>query len=188
MKRQFVLGIVLFFFTLGLVLVVPRLATSQETQVAMCGGDMMGGGMMNDRMMRDGMMGGNREDMQIVHRLFANHDQIRRTVEEIPGGVRTLTESDNPQITALIQAHVQSMHQRVDEGRWFAMMSRTLPTMFRNADRYQRQNKNTSKGISVTKTSDDPDLVAVLREHSREVSGFVEGGMPCMGGGMMRGR
>lgn len=178
MKRQLFLGIALFFFALGLISIVPKLATSQETQVAMCGGGMM----------RDGRMGGNKEDMQIVHRLFANHDQIRRTVEEIPGGVRTLTESDNPQITALIQAHVQSMHQRVDEGRWFAMMSRTLPTMFRNADRYQRQNKNTSKGISVTKTSDDPDLVAVLREHSREVSGFVEGGMPCMGGGMMRGR
>ena len=94
MKRQLFLGIALFFLTLGLITVVPRLATSQETQVAMCG---------------DGMMGGNREDMQIVHQLFANHDQIRRTVEEIPGGVRTLTESDNPQITALIQAHVKSM-------------------------------------------------------------------------------
>ena len=143
---------------------------------------------MNDRMMNDGMMGGNREDMQIVHQLFANHDQIRRTVEEIPGGVRTLTESDDPQITALIQAHVQSMHQRVAEGRWFAMMSRTLPIMFRNADRYQRQNENTSKGITVTKTSNDSDLTNVLREHSREISNYVARGMPCMGGGMMRGR
>ena len=34
----------------------------------------------------------------------------------------------------------------------------------------------------------DSDLANVLREHSREVSGFVEGGMPCMGGGMMRKR
>ena len=68
------------------------------------------------------------------------------------------------------------------------MMSRTLPIMFRNGDRYQRQNKDTSKGIAVTKTSEDSDLVSVLREHSREVSGFVERGMPCMGGGMMRGR
>lgn len=183
MKRQLFLGIALFFLTLGLISVVPRLATSQETQVAMCGDDMMDGGMMND-----GMMGGNREDMQIVHQLFANHDQIRRTVEEIPGGVRTLTESDDPQITALIQAHVQSMHQRVAEGRWFTMMSRTLPIMFRNADRYQRQNENTSKGITVTKTSDDSDLVNVLREHSREISDYVARGMPCMGGGMMRGR
>ena len=183
MKRQLYFAIVLFFLTIGLILVVPRLAISQGTQVAMCGDGMMGGGMMND-----GMMGGNREDMQIVHQLFANHDRIRRTVEEIPGGVRTVTESDNPQITTLIQAHVKSMHQRVNEGRWFAMMSRTLPTMFRNGDRYQRQNKDTSQGIAVTKTSEDSELVSVLREHSREVSGFVERGMPCMGGGMMRKR
>ena len=188
MKRQLILGIALFFLTLDLISVVPKLATSQETQVVMCGDDIMGGGLMNDRMMNDGMMGGNREDMQIVHQLFANHDQIRRTVEEIPGGVRTLTESDDPQITALIQAHVQSMHQRVAEGRWFAMMSRTLPIMFRNADRYQRQNENTSKGITVTKTSNDSDLTNVLREHSREISNYVARGMPCMGGGMMRGR
>lgn len=176
MKRQLYFAIVLFFLTIGLISVVPKLAISQGTQIAMCGDGMMGGG----------MMGGNREDMQIVHQLFANHDQIRRTVEEIPGGVRTLTGSDNPQIAALIQAHVKSMHQRVDEGRWFAMMSRTLPTMFRNADRYQRQNKDTSKGIAVTKTSDDPDLVNVLREHSREISDYVARGMPCMGGDGMR--
>jgi hypothetical protein len=182
MKRQLYCGVVLFFLTIGLVLFVPRLGISQGTQVAMCRDGMMGGGMMNK-----GMMSNNGKDMQIVHQLFANHNQIRRTVEEIPGGVRTLTESDNPQITALIQAHVQSMHRRVDEGRWFTMMSPTLPIMFRNADRYQRQNKNTSKGIAVTKTSDDPDLVAVLREHSYEVSSFVERGMPCMGGNRMRG-
>ena len=79
-------------------------------------------------------MGGNREDMQIVHQLFANHNLIRCTVEEIPGGIRTVTESDNPQVAALLQQHVGSMHQRLDQGQCFAMMSRTLPIMFQNAN------------------------------------------------------
>lgn len=168
MNRQLRLGIILFLLALGL--------TFSAGRVMACGGWMMDGG----------MMGGNRQDMQIVHQLFANHSLIRRTVEEIPGGVRTVTESDIPQVTALIQAHVQSMHQRVDEGRWFAMMSRTLPTMFRNANRYQREFELTPKGIVVTKTSDDPNLVAVLQEHSREISDYVARGNPWMGEGRMR--
>ena len=168
MNRQLRLGIILFLLTLGL--------TFSAGRVMACGGWMMDGG----------MMGGKRQDMQIVHQLFANHSLIRRTVEEIPGGVRTVTESDIPQVTSLIQAHVQSMHQRVDEGRWFAMMSRTLPTMFRNANRYQREFELTPKGIVVTKTSDDPNLVAVLQEHSREISDYVARGNPWMGGGRMR--
>lgn len=142
----------------------------------MCGNGTMGG---------DRMMGGN-TDMQVVRQLFAYHDQIRRSVEEIPGGVQTLTESDNPEIAALIQQHVASMHQRLEDGRWFAMMSRTLPILFRNADRYQRQSQITPNGIAVTKTSDDAELANVLSEHAQEVTEFVQGGMPQMGCGRMR--
>lgn len=174
MNRQLRLGIILFLLIFGLTFTAGQI--TQATPRIACQGCMMDGD----------MMGGNRQDMGIVHQLFANHSRIRRTVKEIPGGVRTVTESDIPQITALIQAHVQSMHRRVDEGRRFAMMSRTLPIMFRNANRYERKFELTPKGIVVTKTSDDPNLVTVLREHSREVSGFVEGGKPWMGGGRRR--
>src|SRR5712692_321590 len=48
-------------------------------------GMMTGGGMM-------GSASG--ADMSAYMDLFARHDEIRRTVEEIPGGVRTITESD----------------------------------------------------------------------------------------------
>lgn len=64
-------------------------------------------------------------------------------------------------------------------------MSRPLPILFQNADRYQRESQPTADGISVTKTSDDPELSAVLREHAQEVTQFVQDGMPCMGDGMM---
>ena len=137
-------------------------------------------------MMGDGMMGNNSQDMQIVHQLFAYHDQIRRSVDEIPGGIQTVTESDNPEVAALIQQHVASMHQRLEDGRWFAMMSRTLPVLFQNADRYQRRSQITNNGISVTKTSDNTELAQVLREHAEEVTQFVQDGMPCMDDGMMR--
>lgn len=157
-------------------------SSMMEGDHMMCGDGMMSG----DRMMgNSGMMEGN-SDMRVVRQLFAYHDQIRRSVEEIPGGVRTLTESDNPEIATLIQQHVASMHQRLEDGRWFAMMSRTLPTLFRNADRYQRQSQITSNGIAVTKTSDDAELASVLSEHAQEVTEFVQNGMTQMGCGRMR--
>lgn len=140
--------------------------------------------MMDEHMMGPGMMGDNGQDMQIVHQLFAYHDQIHRSVETVPGGVKTVTESDNPEIAALIQQHVASMHQRLEEGRWFAMMSQTLPTLFQNTDRYQRQSQLTNTGVKVTKTSDDSTLAEVLREHAQEVTQYVENGIPGMGGGM----
>ncbi|MCU0515315.1 MAG: hypothetical protein MUC60_00360 [Oscillatoria sp. Prado101] len=190
MQRKSILWTVLFALTLGLIFLTPKLATSQQTQIAqgmsgggMCGQGMMGGGMMGGGMMGGGMMGG---DMGIIHQMFANHNQIRRTVEEIPGGIRSTTESDSPEIAALIQQHVPTMYKRLDEGRELSMISPTLPVMFRNANRYQRKLEKTPKGVTVTETSQAPDMVAVIREHAHEVDGFVSQGMSAMCGGISK--
>lgn len=58
----------------------------------MCSQEMKGGGMMGKDRMGSGMMS---DDMRFIHQLFANHDKIRRSIEEILGGVRTVTESDD---------------------------------------------------------------------------------------------
>lgn len=44
-----------------------------------------------------GMMGGvSGTDMDRYMTMFARHTELRRTVENIPGGIRTTTESDAP--------------------------------------------------------------------------------------------
>jgi hypothetical protein len=178
MKRKSVLWIVEFVLALGFVLLIPKLVTSYQTQVAQ--------GMMSGGMMRVGMMGGG--DMGTIRQLFANHNQVHRTIKEIPGGIHAVTESDNPQVSALIQSHVPRMYQRINDGQGIPMimMSSTLPVMAQNADRYQRHLQLTRKGIVVTETSNDPDMVAVIREHAREVNRFVAEGMPAMMNNMMR--
>ncbi|WP_219903899.1 hypothetical protein [Stenomitos frigidus] len=130
--------------------------------------------------MDGGMMGGN--GMGTIHQLFANHQQIHRTVQDIPGGIRATTESDNPKVTALIQSHVPSMYQRMNKKQVIPMvqMAPSLSPLIRNAGSYQRQFQLTSKGIAVTETSQDPKITAVIREHAREVSKFVTEGMPAM--------
>ena len=121
-----------------------------------------------------------RADMRTVMQVFSNHAAIRRRVEPIPGGIRATTESDDPRVAALLQAHVSAMYRRVDQGRRFTMMSRTLPTMFANAARYRRALSLTPHGVSVTERSSDEALAKVIRAHAREVSGFVAEGMQAM--------
>jgi hypothetical protein len=146
---------------------------------------MMGGGM--DEMMKmmrpDDMMGPMRTGME----LFMRHGEIRRSVTELPNGVHAVTESDDPQTAALIRAHVGEMYRRLDQNRAFPYpMSRSVPAMFAHGTAYRRTLEATPKGVAVTETSDDPAMVAIIRQHAREISGFVREGMPAMMHDMMR--
>lgn len=142
-----------------------------------------GNGMMND-----GMMGSaTAADMNTYMELFDRHKELRRTVEEIPGGVRTTTESDVPDVVAQLQAHVSSMYTHVEQRAEVTCMSNSLPTLFRNANAYHRELVLTDKGVSVTEISADPALGDAIRKHAQEVSGFVRNGMPAVMRGMMGG-
>src|SRR5690349_2051582 len=44
--------------------------------------------------------------MPVVHQLLMNHEKLRRTVELLPNGIRTVTESDDPAMVQLIRTHV----------------------------------------------------------------------------------
>jgi hypothetical protein len=123
-------------------------------------------------------------DMSKYMNMFMRHRELRRDVEEIPGGVRTTTESDSPDLVAELQTHVSSMYTHLDQGSEVTCMSSSLPTLFRRAADYQRQVAFTTKGLVVTETASDPDVIRAIREHAREVTGFVVEGMPAMMAGM----
>ena len=141
---------------------------------------------MSGRMMGGQMMGSaTAADMRTYRELFDRHRQLRRRVELIPGGVRTLTESDSPELAAQLQAHVASMYEHLHQGAEVSCMSASLPTLFRQAVRYRRTLAITAKGVAVTETARDPRLARAIRAHAREVTGFVREGMPAMMRGMM---
>ena len=149
------------------------------------GGGMMGGGMM-------GRMGGGdpafAADMEIVHELVTNNRAITRTVEHLPNGIRTITESSSPAIAGYINAHVASMERRLEEGEVFNLFSHTLPVIFENWDRIDSEFEYTETGVAVVQTSDDPVLVEALQAHAAEVTELVDEGMIAMMRGMMEGR
>jgi hypothetical protein len=129
-----------------------------------------------------GSMTGNatQADMRTYMDLFSRHTELRRTVEFVPGGVRTLTEAGDPGLAAQLRAHVARMYAHLDQGAEVSCMSGSLPTLFRNSRRYRRSLANTARGVAVTETSDDPRIAAAIRAHAAEVTGFVDDGMPAM--------
>src|SRR5271163_3590821 len=140
------------------------------------------------RLIDDGngdMMGVSPTDMSRYMEMFNRHNELTRTVEEIPGGIRTTTQSGSPELAAQLKAHVSSMYSHLEQGGEVMCMSDSLPTLFRRADGYRRQLTLTPTGVIAEETADDPQLVAAIRAHAQEVTGFVRDGMPPMMRGMM---
>ncbi len=176
-------------------------AHAQEHHIGRFGG--MGTGMMG--MMAPGMMGMAHDErtqaqLQVIHTMFINHDRIKRTVENLPNGIRTVTESDDQKLADLIKKHVAEMGNRVNAGDdpGLPIESDSLHAIFRDKNKIKTNYQNTDKGVAVVQTSDDPETVAELQKHASEVSDFVQEGMTAlhnammkrggmMGGGMMRG-
>jgi hypothetical protein len=130
---------------------------------------MMSGGMMDTNMMRD---------MGPIHGLLTQHEKIHRTVEEIPGGVRTVTTSEDPQVTELIRTHVREMKERIAKGQPIRQMDPLFREIFRHHEKIRLEIEDVPGGVRATETSDDPQVSLLIRQHAkRAVSEFVQGGM-----------
>jgi hypothetical protein len=150
----------------------------------------MGPGMMG---MGPGMMGmshgsASASEMADIHDLFLDHDRIRRTVTNLPDGIRTLTESDDPQIAEVIKRHVAEMGKRVEQGRDPDLPIETpaLRAIFRDKDKIKSAYEMTEKGVVVVQTSSDAETVKALQTHAAEVSDLARRGMPAAHEAMMR--
>ena len=155
------------------------------------GPGMMGQGMTGPGMMGPGMggpMAGHMQhgdasfadDMRLVHAMLFDHDKIRRTVANLPDGIRTVTESDDPGVARSIKAHVARMEKRLNEQRIFNLFSPTLPVLFENKDKIKTLVETTEAGSIVTQTSGDAKVVAALQAHAIEVSELARDGMAAM--------
>jgi hypothetical protein len=150
----------------------------------------MGPGTMG---MGPGMMGmaqdsATRTQLRDIHALLANHDRIKRTVTNLPNGIRTATESDDPQIAALIKAHVTAMGERVKAGDdpGLPIETPSLHAIFRDKDKINTSYETTAKGVLVVQTSNDSKTVAALQRHASEVTDLVNGGMAALRTAMMQ--
>jgi hypothetical protein len=156
----------------------------------------MGSGMMG---MGPGMMGMNggsatAAEHSDIRDLFFNHESIKRTVTNLPDGIRTVTESDDREVAATIKKHVAEMGKRVEEGRdpGLPIESPALHSIFRDKNKIKTAYETSEKGIIVVQTSTDATAVKALQDHAAEVTDLAQRGMVAAheammknGGGMM---
>lgn len=115
-------------------------------------------------------------DQEVFHFLLEHHDEIRREVQNLPNGVKTLTESDSPEVAAKIQEHVAAMHDRVRTGRGLRYWDDLFTEVFREHKQIEMLVENTDKGVQVTETSEDAWVVLLIQAHAVIVSKFVSRG------------
>jgi hypothetical protein len=152
-------------------------------------GGMMGPGIAGG----PGMMGmahdpATMAQLRVIHLLFVNHDRIKRTVANLPNGVQTVTESDDPEIAQLLKTHVADMMKRVAAGDdpGLPIESDALHAIFRDKDKVHTSVEATANGAVVVQTSDDPKTVAALQEHAAQVTDFAQQGMVVLHTAMMK--
>ena len=131
-----------------------------------------GRGMMGD--------GANAVDMQLFHQLFEHRTEITRQVIAREDGIETVTESKNPEVTRLLQAHVASMLARVKEARPIHQRDPLFVELFKNADQIAVKYEPTAGGVRVIETSKDAYVIKLLHAHAEVVSAFLANGMSEM--------
>ncbi len=169
----------------ALAVVVLACSPGGQPDRGMAMGGMMGSDMPTMRGMRGGMMsqggmmgGGMMQDMGTIHGLLASHRSINRRVEDLPNGVRTVTTSKDRRIAELIRTHVRQMTARYERDQPIRPMDPVFRELFKNRDKATLRYEDIQGGIRVTHTSDDPQVVLLIRQHARRfVSEAAEHGM-----------
>lgn len=129
-----------------------------------------------------GMMGDSAQaaDMQLFHQLFEHRTEITRQVIAREDGIETVTESKNPEVTRLLQAHVASMLARVKEGRPIHQRDPLFVELFKHADQIAAKYEPTAGGVRVIETSKDTYVVKLLQAHAEVIGAFLANGMSEM--------
>lgn len=115
-------------------------------------------------------------DKEVFHELLRRHDAIRREVENIPNGIRAVTESDDPELAGLIRGHVHEMHRRLSEGFGLRHWDPAFAEIFAQKDKVRMEVVETAKGVEIVETSDDPNVVKLIQAHGVVVTSFVNSG------------
>jgi hypothetical protein len=114
--------------------------------------------------------------------MFRNFQTLKRTVTNLPDGIRTVTTSSDKKVMENLISHVSGMINRVEEKNdpKIFIQSPTLDIFFARGERIKSDIQVTDEGIVVVQTSDDPEIVSALQVHAAEVSAMAERGMQAV--------
>jgi hypothetical protein len=115
-------------------------------------------------------------DMDVFHYLLDHRKEITRKVTKVPSGVETLTESDNREVAAKLQVHVEAMHKRLLKGRPIHMRDPLFREIFRHAEKIKLTVEKVPKGVKVSETSKDPYVARLIQAHAEVLNQFLAKG------------
>jgi hypothetical protein len=114
--------------------------------------------------------------------LLQQNSKIQREYKHTDSGIESLTQSDDPQVAALIKTHVQQMHALMDScakgkcshtPRYFDPLFRAV---YANADKIDMKITNTDKGVRVLEDGKGDAAKLLVQAHAAVVSKFVANG------------
>lgn len=128
-----------------------------------------------------GCQGNTRPEMVSSHFLLDHHDQLERRIEELPNGVRTITTTDNPELLEVLRKHVREMSQLLDEGDPVRKWDPLFEEIFEHGESIHLAIEDIDKGVLVTETSEDEEVVKLIQAHARKVDQFMARGYDACG-------
>ncbi len=127
--------------------------------------------------------GGMRTVMPDAMRLLHNYAALTRTTHEIPNGVRTVTTTSDPALLELLRRHPREMYHFYESGGVVRPHDPMFRELSRVADKVAMEFKDIEDGIEVTTTSDDAEVVKLIRAHGAKVDDFVRRGHAALHAG-----
>lgn len=113
---------------------------------------------------------------EAIHKLFANHEKVKRTVEMTDTGYKSRTVSDDPDIAKTLQKHVREMRARLGAGMRIRRWDPAFAELVEHYKDIDHDFKEVEGGVEMIAKGKTPDAVKVAQNHAKIVSGFVKKG------------
>lgn len=120
--------------------------------------------------------GGGRAVMRSAMTLIHNHTSIERTVEEVPGGVRTVTTTTDPALVDTLREHVREMALEIELGGRVRQWDPLFAEIFDHYEEISLSIMDVEGGVEVVETSKNDEVVKLIRAHAAKVDEFVARG------------
>jgi hypothetical protein len=117
-------------------------------------------------------------DEKLFHELLQRHDEIKRTTQEIPSGIESITNvtSKDKKLIKILQDHVVGMKQRFDKNRAIRSWDPLFVKLYDNRDKINMNYEMLNDGIKVTLTSDNDEILKLIKLHDETLHAFINHG------------
>ncbi len=110
--------------------------------------------------------------MSLVHQ----RSGIERRVEEIDGGIRSVTTAENPATADLIEHHVRQVAGLLEKGGRMRGWDPLFSEIFDHYDQIEISIERIDNGVVVEEISADPWVAELIRAHAAKVNDFLARG------------